>query len=149
MFGGGYRGSEGLAFQKAARGMITEVNCFGYAGCEVAYNHGEPWRQELLKVLRENRDLLYSTLTPHGKSASSMEATYLAMTSAFRGQKLRRILRVMASACRKAVLLAARLPAHQFRMSEVYSGSRSGAIGEGLRLCSVSQRPSFDSKKRC
>ena len=50
------------AFQKAARGMITEVNCFGYAGCEAAYNHGEPWRQELLKILRSNRDLIYQTL---------------------------------------------------------------------------------------
>ncbi|NBB79856.1 MAG: putative C-S lyase, partial [Verrucomicrobia bacterium] len=30
-------------FQKTIRGIITEVNCFGYAGLTAAYNDGEPW----------------------------------------------------------------------------------------------------------
>ncbi|MGB0371335.1 MAG: MalY/PatB family protein [Opitutales bacterium] len=69
-----------LAFQRAARGMITEVNCFGYAGCQAAYDHGEPWRQALLKTLRGNRDLLYTSLEPYKDRISMrpMEATYLA-----------------------------------------------------------------------
>ena len=46
------------AFKKAARGIVTEINCFGYAGAIAAYTQGEAWRQELLEVLRVNRDLL-------------------------------------------------------------------------------------------
>ena len=69
-----------LAFQRAARGMITEVNCFGYAGCEAAYSYGEPWRQALLKTLRKNRDTLYSALETleEKETLRPMEATYLA-----------------------------------------------------------------------
>ncbi|MEM7672307.1 MAG: PatB family C-S lyase [Verrucomicrobiota bacterium] len=69
-----------LAFQRAARGMITEVNCFGYAGCEAAYSYGEPWRQALLKTLRKNRDTLYSALETQEDKVTlrPMEATYLA-----------------------------------------------------------------------
>ena len=46
-------------FKRACNGIITEINCFGYAGCEAAYRDGEPWRQELLDVLRRNRDRVY------------------------------------------------------------------------------------------
>ncbi|MCC5847026.1 MAG: PatB family C-S lyase [Verrucomicrobia bacterium] len=68
------------AFRKACRGVITEVNCFGYTGCAAAYRHGEPWRQEMLKVLRTNRDLIRETLaTRHPKvTMPHMESTYLA-----------------------------------------------------------------------
>ena len=67
-------------FKRAAMGTITEVNAFGYAGCEAAYRFGEPWRQELLTVLRENRDRLYKALEPYADKVSvyPMEATYLA-----------------------------------------------------------------------
>jgi cysteine-S-conjugate beta-lyase len=68
------------AFQKVCRGIITEVNCFGYAGLIAAYNHGEPWRQALLPVLRENLRLIEHTLAeklPKVKMPK-MEATYLA-----------------------------------------------------------------------
>jgi cystathionine beta-lyase len=69
-----------LRFQRASRGMITEVNCLGYVGCEAAYNHGEPWRQELLKVLRSNYEHTLSFVCermPRIKMIP-MEATYLA-----------------------------------------------------------------------
>ncbi|MDF3127990.1 PatB family C-S lyase [Kiritimatiellaeota bacterium B1221] len=68
------------AFQKACRGIITEVNCFGYAGLIAAYTKGEPWRQEMLPVLRENLRLIEKTLSeklPKVKMPK-MEATYLA-----------------------------------------------------------------------
>jgi cystathionine beta-lyase len=68
------------AFQKACRGIITEVNCFGYVGLIAAYTHGEPWRQQLLPVLRENLRLIETTLAeklPKVKMPK-MEATYLA-----------------------------------------------------------------------
>ncbi len=68
------------AFKRAAQGFITEVNCFGYAGCAAAYRDGEPWRRELLRVLRGNRDLVYSFVAERIPSVRihPMEATYLA-----------------------------------------------------------------------
>ncbi|WP_309398286.1 MalY/PatB family protein [Cerasicoccus maritimus] len=68
-------------FQRAARGFITEVNPFGYAGCAAAYNHGEPWRQALIEQLTSNRDYLYNFVSqslPGIEFQQKMEATYLA-----------------------------------------------------------------------
>lgn len=68
------------AFRKVCRGIITEVNCFGYTGCAAAYRHGEPWRRELLQVLRANRDLVRDTLRERYPDATMprTESTYLA-----------------------------------------------------------------------
>ena len=67
-------------FQKTIRGIITEVNCFGYAGCEAAYNHGEPWRQALLTYLRGNYELVYKFIKEQIPEITfrPMESTYLA-----------------------------------------------------------------------
>lgn len=67
-------------FKQTIQGIITEINAFGYAGCAAAYRHGEPWRQELLKILRTNRDLVYSFFQTHYPEITMhpMEATYLA-----------------------------------------------------------------------
>ena len=69
-----------LQFQKTIRGIITEVNCFGYAGCEAAYNHGEAWRQELITYLRGNYELISKFLKEQipGITFRPMESTYLA-----------------------------------------------------------------------
>lgn len=32
------------------RGFVTEINCMGYEACYAAYEYGEPWRLELIKV---------------------------------------------------------------------------------------------------
>ena len=66
--------------QLAARGLITEVNSFGYAGCAAAYDQGEPWRQALMRYLAGNRDLLAQFIREQlpGISMGPMEATYLA-----------------------------------------------------------------------
>ncbi len=68
------------AFKRAAQGIVTEINCYGYTGCTAAYNLGGPWRQELLSYLRANRDFLYSFAKEHlhGLTLWPMEATYLA-----------------------------------------------------------------------
>ncbi len=68
------------AFKRSARGIITEVNTFGYAGCAAAYRHGEPWRQELLAYLRDNRALVYSFIREQipAIKLQPMQATYLA-----------------------------------------------------------------------
>ena len=67
-------------FQQTLRGIITEVNCFGYAGCAAAYNHGEPWRRALLKYLRGNYELVSQFVKEElpGITFRPMEATYLA-----------------------------------------------------------------------
>lgn len=64
----------------AARGIITEINAMGYAACEAAFREGEPWRQELLGVLRENREVLYDFVAREMLAIRlrPMEATYLA-----------------------------------------------------------------------
>lgn len=69
-----------LQFQKTIRGIITEVNCFGYAGCEAAYNLGEPWRKALITYLRSNYELTYNFIQTQipGITFRPMESTYLA-----------------------------------------------------------------------
>ncbi len=67
-------------FKRTARGIITEVNAFGYAGCAAAYKHGEPWRRELIAYLRANRDLVHGFVRDHlpGITMLPMAATDLA-----------------------------------------------------------------------
>lgn len=67
-------------FQRVCRGLITEVNCFGYAGLVAAYTHGEPWRQELLQVLEGNAHVLSDTLKARHPQVKvpKMDGTYLA-----------------------------------------------------------------------
>jgi cystathionine beta-lyase len=67
-------------FQKTIRGIITEVNCFGYAGITAAYDHGEPWRQALLSYLRNNYNLIYDFIRREIPEITfrPMESTYLA-----------------------------------------------------------------------
>ena len=67
-------------FNQTIRGIITEVNCFGYAGCTAAYQHGEQWRQALLEVLRENYTTLRTLLAREIPEIifHPMQATYLA-----------------------------------------------------------------------
>jgi cystathionine beta-lyase len=71
-------------FQNAARGLITEVNAFGYAGCEAALRHGWAWRDELLRVLRDHRDHVEKFVASSlpGVRTWHAEATYLAWLDA-------------------------------------------------------------------
>ena len=73
------------SFQRAARGIITEVIAFGYAGCEAALLHGWPWRDRLLDVLRSNRDRTAEVVASlPGLRTWHVEATYLAWIDARR-----------------------------------------------------------------
>jgi cystathionine beta-lyase len=67
-------------FRLAIRGIITEVNCFGYAGCRAAYEHGEAWRRALLAYLKDNYRFLSGFVRERlpGVDFRPMEATYLA-----------------------------------------------------------------------
>ena len=67
-------------FDKSIRGIITEINCFGYAACEAAYNFGEPWRRALLAHLLDNYQYLKDFLATKIPQIEfkPMQATYLA-----------------------------------------------------------------------
>ena len=67
-------------FDIESRGIITEINCFGYVACEAAYNHGSLWRKEMIRYLNNNYNLIKDYLSkciPEIK-LMKMEATYLA-----------------------------------------------------------------------
>ena len=66
-------------FAKSARGIVTEVNTFGYTACRTAYREGEAWRLALLSYLRENRKLVEARIDEFpGIRMNHVEATYLA-----------------------------------------------------------------------
>jgi len=68
-------------FNRAASGIVPEVNALGYAACEAAYRDAEPWRQALLETLRSNRDRLIDFVAnelPGVEIEAPIEATYLA-----------------------------------------------------------------------
>ena len=69
----------------AAKGhTLTEINALSYFAAEAAYNHGEPWREELIGYLRRNRDELVRFITEEcdGLRVHPPEATYLAWIDA-------------------------------------------------------------------
>ncbi|WP_163650362.1 PatB family C-S lyase [Modicisalibacter sp. 'Wilcox'] len=66
-------------WRAAMRGAMPDVNVLGMLAAEVAYTDGEPWRQALLAVLRDNRRRLFAAVEGWpGVRATPPEATYLA-----------------------------------------------------------------------
>lgn len=67
-------------FKAQMRGIMPEMNSYGYAACQAAYTHGEQWRLELIDYLRGNRDLLESYVADQLPNIrmTHVEATYLA-----------------------------------------------------------------------
>lgn len=69
----------------AIRGhTLPEINALAYYAAEAAYRDGEPWRQELLRYLRRNRDTLHEFIasrTPRLKVTGG-QATYLSWIDA-------------------------------------------------------------------
>jgi cystathionine beta-lyase len=67
-------------FIHAAEGIVPPVNALGYIACLAAFKHCEDWRQEMLKYLRENRDIVYDFVNNDIPiiSMDRVEATYLA-----------------------------------------------------------------------
>ncbi len=69
----------------AARGhTLAEINALSYYAAEAAYRYGEPWRMELMRYLRGNRDELVRFINEEceGLSVGVPEATYLAWIDA-------------------------------------------------------------------
>jgi cystathionine beta-lyase len=66
-------------FIYATTQVIPPVNALGYIACHTAFKHCQYWRQELLKYLRKNRDIVYDFINNiPGLSTDHVEATYLA-----------------------------------------------------------------------
>lgn len=67
-------------FARSARGIVAEVNNFGYVACEAAYRHGGPWLRALLRCLEGNRDLVHDFVKRELPQLRvyEHEATYLA-----------------------------------------------------------------------
>ena len=54
-------------FQRVSAGMTGDVNVLGMTATIAALEHGEPWRQEMLKYLRENAELTEARINATGK----------------------------------------------------------------------------------
>lgn len=70
-------------YQAARRGIVPDVNVLALTACASALLEGEAWRQDLLAVLRANRDRVEAAVSAMpGLSLGHVEATYLAWIDA-------------------------------------------------------------------
>ena len=66
-------------FVRGGKGMASRLTTFAFISMLVAYRDCDPWRRELLRYLRANRDYLAKRIDAiAGISMSPVEATYLA-----------------------------------------------------------------------
>jgi cystathionine beta-lyase len=66
-------------WRSAGGGLVPMVNPLGYAAAEAAWQHGDPWRSELLTILRHHRALVLERVAMiPGLSCLPWQATYLA-----------------------------------------------------------------------
>lgn len=66
-------------FRRSMRGIVPHPNVLGMVATEAAYAHGEAWRQDLLDVLRQNRQKVIAEIARiPGLTCTVPEATYLA-----------------------------------------------------------------------
>jgi cystathionine beta-lyase len=71
------------AFRRAGRGLLAGTGPLAFAASEAAYRHGEPWRQQLLSVLRRNERMLREAVADiDGLAMTPVEATCLAWIDA-------------------------------------------------------------------
>lgn len=52
-----------VKFKQACLGIVPDPPAMGFVLAEAAYRHGEPWRQELLQYLTQNRDDAFKELS--------------------------------------------------------------------------------------
>ncbi|MGL4605109.1 MAG: MalY/PatB family protein [Iodobacter sp.] len=70
-------------FQKEMAGLVPSVNLLAFTAAEAAYRDDGAWHDELIRVLRTNRDLLLSWFADSKRLKLSVpEATYLAWIDA-------------------------------------------------------------------
>jgi len=65
-------------WRPAGGGLVPMVNPLGYAAAEAAWRHGDPWRRQLVDLLRRHRDLVSAAVAKiPGLSCVPARATYL------------------------------------------------------------------------
>lgn len=65
-------------WRTVGNGLIPMINPLGYAAAEAAWRHGDPWRRELLGVLRHHRALALAAVARiPGLRCIAPQATYL------------------------------------------------------------------------
>lgn len=65
-------------WRPAGGGLVPMVNPLGYTAAEAAWRHGDPWRRQLVAVLRRHRDLVSAAVAKiPGLSCVPAQATYL------------------------------------------------------------------------
>lgn len=70
-------------FCAVSAGMSGDVNVMGMTAAVAAFEHGEPWREEMLAYLRENARITEKRINATGKlKTTPIEATYLAWIDA-------------------------------------------------------------------
>lgn len=70
-------------FEAVMRGIVPHVNLFGLVACAAALRECDAWREELLAVLRSNRDRVEAAVTAQpALRMAHVEATYLAWIDA-------------------------------------------------------------------
>ena len=70
-------------YRSAMRGIVPDVNVLALTACAAALTEGEAWRQDLLAVLRANRDRVERAVAEMpGLAIGHVEATYLAWIDA-------------------------------------------------------------------
>ena len=66
------------SWRAAGGGLVPMVNPLGYAAAEAAWTHGDPWRRQLLELLRRHRGLALETVRRiPGLHCIPPQATYL------------------------------------------------------------------------
>jgi len=66
-------------WRAAGGGLVPMVDPLGYAAAEAAWRHGDPWRRQLLGLLRIHRDMVVSAVAAvPGLACVPPRATYLA-----------------------------------------------------------------------
>ena len=66
------------SWRAAGGGLVPMINPLGYAAAEAAWTHGDPWRRQLLDLLRRHRTLALETVRRiPGLHCVPPQATYL------------------------------------------------------------------------
>lgn len=60
------------------QGIVPHPNILGMVACTAAYRDGQAWRDDLIRYLRHNRDLVMTLDGIAGLQVIKPEATYLA-----------------------------------------------------------------------
>ncbi len=70
-------------FLSAKAGLVSEPNILGMEAAREAFSACDDWKNELIQILKQNRDVVFRTLNAHSITQSHwVEATYLAWIDA-------------------------------------------------------------------